>query len=72
VTNCTPSLMKFSAPNRKKVEASFTGGSITSDGGLLLLREVNKRIGLSKQTSKVISNDRHLGYVGHSMFHLLK
>jgi hypothetical protein len=72
VTNCTPSLMKFSTLNRKKVEASFTGGSITSDGGLLLLREVDKRIGLTKRVSKVISDDRHLGYVDHSLFHLLK
>ena len=72
MTNCTPSLINFSALNRKKVEASFTGGSITSDGGLLLLREVDKRIGLSKRMSKVISDGRHLGYVDHSMFHLLK
>lgn len=72
MTNCTPSLLKFSSLNRKKVEASFTGGSITSDGGLLLLREVDKRIGLTRRISKVISDNRHPGYVDHSIFHLLK
>ena len=72
MTNCTRGSMKFSSINRKKVEGHFTGGSITSDGGLLLLREVDKRSGLSKRMSQAIQDKRNSSYVGHAIFDLLK
>ena len=72
MTNCTPSSLQFSPLNRKKVEANFNGGNITSDGGLLLLREADKQVGLTKQLSKVIHDERHASYVDHSIEHLLK
>jgi hypothetical protein len=34
------------AVSRKKVSANFDGGAISSDGGLLLLREADRRLGL--------------------------
>ena len=40
-------MLNFSPLNRKKVEANFEGGSITSNGGLLLLRETDKRLKLT-------------------------
>ena len=72
MTNCTPSTIDFSPLNRKKIEANFSGGSITSDGGLLLLREVDKRIDLTRRLSKLISDARHASYVDHSVRDLLK
>lgn len=72
MTNCPPPSFRFSPINRKKVEASFTGGSITSDGGLLLLRETDKRLGFLKKLGQVIRDDRHPGYVDHSIEHLLR
>ncbi len=53
--NCTTSAMNFSPLGRKKVIASFTGGSITSDGGLLLLREVDKELQMSNKIAKLIT-----------------
>lgn len=72
MTNCTPNQLRFSPLNRKKVTASFSGGNITSDGGLLLLREVDKRLGLTKRISKAIHDERHAGYVEHSIEQMLK
>lgn len=72
MTNCTPAPLQFSPLNRKKIEASFSGGAITSDGGLLLLREVDKRLKLTKTLSKVIRDDRHASYVDHSVEDMLK
>ena len=42
-------LLPFDLPavNRKKVTADFAGGSISSDGGLVLLRAAERRLGLA-------------------------
>ncbi len=42
-------LLPFDLPavSRKKVTADFAGGSISSDGGLILLRAVERRLGLA-------------------------
>jgi len=72
VTNCNQNSYQFSPLNRKKITASFNGGAIGSDGGLLLIREVDKQIGLTKKISKIFSDHRHQSYIEHSIEHLLK
>jgi DNA-binding GntR family transcriptional regulator len=45
-----PSLSSdFIPKKRREIQAQFDGGAITSDGGGLLLREVEKRIGILRQ-----------------------
>lgn len=44
MTNCTQRIVEFPALNRKKIEASFSGGDITSDAGALLLRDVDRKL----------------------------
>lgn len=64
--------MKFSKINRKNIEAKFSGGSISSDGGLLLLRELDKQIGLTRIISKCIADTRHSSYVTHEVKDILR
>ena len=45
-TECNQSSFEFHSLNQRKVIAKFDGGNITSDAGVLLLREVEKRTGL--------------------------
>ena len=45
-TECKPEQLAFHALGRRDVIGRFDGGRITSDGGGLLLREVDQRIGL--------------------------
>ena len=72
MTHCTPKPLRFSSLNGKKIEGSFTGGDISSDGGLLLLREVDKKLGLTRKFSKAFNDQRHQGYISHSIHDLLK
>jgi len=48
VTNCTQDLFTFPPFKRRQVEINFQGGAITSDGGVLLLRQVDHLLGLSE------------------------
>ncbi len=41
--------MEFKRVGSRKVEADFSGGTITSDGGVLVLRQVDDAIGLFPQ-----------------------
>lgn len=72
MTNCTPQHMIFSSLDRKKVEASFTGGDIGSDGGILLLRELDRQLGLTKRVSCSMRDTRHPAYTVHSQHDLIK
>jgi hypothetical protein len=46
------SFLPFDLPavSRKKMSANFDGGAISSDGGLLLLREADRRLGLTRMS----------------------
>lgn len=70
--NCTLKAFNLSALNGKKVIGSFSGGSVTSDGGLVLLREVDKKFGITKKLSSLIVDKRNQAYVDHSYSEMLK
>lgn len=44
---CTADSLTFGRLKRRAIEANFEGGALSSDGGLMLLREVDRKIGLS-------------------------
>lgn len=72
MTDCTTKTYYFSPLNRKKVTVNFSGGAIGSDGGLILLREVDKQLGITKKISRVLNDNRHQSYVEHSIEHMFK
>ena len=39
MTNCTSEAIQFPACRKRRVEAGFDGGEVTSNGGVLLLRQ---------------------------------
>ena len=47
------------------------GGDVTSDGGVLLLREINRKLGLTKKVSELIPDIRDQRYVDHSVEEML-
>jgi hypothetical protein len=72
VTSCTQTSFEFPPLKRRKVQAEFTGGDITSDGGVLLLRQIGSRLGLLKVFEGTISDPRDFRYIAHSQLSLLQ
>lgn len=69
--NCTNESIEFGKVGRRVIEAAFDGGDIVSDGGVLLLRQVDQRIGLTKSIACVFEDRRRRASVAHSMRDLL-
>jgi len=72
VTECTQEVFEFPAIKRRKVEAEFSGGDISSDGGVLLLREMDRRLGLLKAMDGVIPDPRDPRTIEHTQLSLLR
>ncbi len=67
-----PQPFQFSPLSRRTVEAQFSGGHITSHSGLLLLREVDRQLGLSKRLASQLKDERQSGKVQHDMRTMLQ
>jgi len=53
------------------LRADFTGGALSSDFGPLLLRGVDRQIGLTERLAAAIHDKRHLSYIAHPLRDLL-
>lgn len=60
-----------SSIRNKALHIDFDGGQISSDAGLLLLREVEKQIGVIKALASVIPDSRDNRYIHHQLQELL-
>jgi hypothetical protein len=67
-------LLPFALPavGRKKLTASFDGGSLSSDGGLLLLREAERRLGIARRLAGALRDRRDRSRIDHALPELLK
>jgi Transposase DDE domain group 1 len=64
-TECTPRLFAFEAVECKSVVACFDGGAITSNGGALLLGQVDRGLGLVRRFAACFTDRRDPRYVEH-------
>lgn len=72
MTDCTAQGFLFQGPGRREVVASFDGGRISSDGGALLLREVDQRLNLIERFSACFDDYRAPEWIEHSVEDLLR
>jgi len=63
--------LQFQALGKRKVEAMFDGGAITTDAGALLLRELDKAVNILKDFSRCFTDYRDRRYVEHSVNELI-
>ena len=55
----------FSKSKKKGVEGKFEGGNITQDAGLLIAREIDKNLELTKFIANKVEDSRHKSYIIH-------
>ena len=67
----TKQLMLFKEISGKKVEVDFDGGEVSSDAGVLFLRETESDIGIINKVTGAIVDNRHPSYVKHEVVDLL-
>jgi Transposase DDE domain group 1 len=62
----------FPAIGRKKVTAAFDGGRLSSDGGVMLLAQAERRLGLAERLAAVIPDGRDQSRVTHLLPDILR
>jgi len=58
---------QFSSTKGRRIKAAFDGGQISSDAGVLLVREADRRLNLTKSLSRLVEDKRRCGSVEHSV-----
>jgi len=72
MTNCIPKSFNFQVLKKRKIVAEFSGGSVTSDAGGLLLREADRRLNLLEPLAKLFPDGRDQSRVQYSMLTMLR
>ena len=72
MTNCTFETLLFPACRKRRVEARFDGGDVSSNGGVLLLRQADRVLGLTAAVARGLSDGRQGGKVRHRLVDLLR
>ena len=70
-TQCTPEFLPFQASIRREVLAQFDGGAISSDGGGLLLAQVERRTGILRQLAACFTDHRDPDLLEHTVAELI-
>jgi len=71
MTQCTPQPFLFHGLARREIRADFDGGEITSDGGALLLREVEKKTGILESFAGCFVDHRDPDRIEHTVLELV-
>jgi hypothetical protein len=71
MTECNEQKFLFQDLDSRKVEVDFGGGYLSSDGGAVILRELEARTGLIKDLAGCFNDGRDQRFVEHSVESLL-
>jgi hypothetical protein len=72
VTDCSQGRFAFPACCKRSVELDFAGGDVSSNGGALLLRAVDRRLGLTASVARLLADPRDRGRCRHSALDQLR
>ena len=71
MTECIQETFGFTAHFSRRVEACFNAGHVSSDGGALLLREVDGKIDLLARAAACFTDGRSPAQVKHPVRQML-
>lgn len=66
-TECTPKSYTFGRLQGRSIVTDFKGAVMTQDGGLILISELDRQLGLSSRLSECFTDYRDQRYVEHSL-----
>ena len=70
--NCTARQLQFAPCKRRQIVAEFSGGDVSSDGGVLLLRQLERRLRLLERAASTLTDPRDPERITHSVTDMLK
>ena len=71
MTDDTPLPFDMSAVRRKKLTVDFGGGNQSSNGGLLLLRSAERKLGICGRLADAMPDRRDASRIRHEMFEMV-
>jgi DDE family transposase len=71
MTECNQSNFSFAAWGKREIVARFDGGTISSDGGALLLRQTDQRLNLLPRLAECFLDGRNQEQIEHSILEML-
>lgn len=72
MNNATINQLEFAPLKGKKITALFDEPRVSSDGGVLLLREVDRQLGLMDRLGGLITDNRRVSHVAHQIAELMR
>ena len=72
MTDCNQQQHLFPTCKGRRVEARFSGGAITSNGGVLLLRDADRRLGLTERVAQALSDPRRQASCVHDALSIVR
>jgi hypothetical protein len=63
----TPEQLQFPPLSGYTIRANFDGGALSSDFGALLLRGIDRQIGLTERLAAAVCDKRHPSYIDHTL-----
>src|SRR3954466_7306575 len=63
----TPQQLRFPPLAGYPIRADFEGGALSSDFGALLLRGIDRQIGLTERLAAAVRDRRHRSYIDHPL-----
>lgn len=70
--DCTSKQIEFEPFKRRRVEVNFDGGDVSSDGGVLLLRKLERRLGLLEAVARALVDPRDPERIEHRLADMLR
>ncbi len=72
MADCTSGRFSFPPCRGRRVEAGFDGGAVTSNGGALLLRQADRRLGLTAAVARRLGDPRQRGKPRHGVADMVR